>query len=425
MAFLESAVDSLIENLPTGVVGKGVKITANIARLNKITAAGKRELLNRIGKKMSAKIGEKETRNILVNLGKEAVSTGAGESIEEGLQYLNGYVMQKLGGDPNAKFSLDEIADVMAQGFIGGFVLGGVQSSPKAFSDARRGDVILKPEDIPMAEETEQPVQTEQTDSPVVIDPNTVPMEEPTAEVTPVPESFHQRLVEDIASDLGITVSFFDQNAGMENAGEFANGFYDKETKTIYLDRSDLESNVGENLGHELKHYIDDNLPDLAKAFDDLWQKGQTEEGKAAFKEMAEMLELPENIRPEEFGAVAFGKIFTRPDTWKYYAEALENNTPGMGERFLHTIQEFIKAVKNRLAGMVKESPEAETFFNNVQELEKEAGRMIAELRRQNGNSNQVENVVGAKGNTNVETVPVSAINVDAKRFQYILESQI
>jgi hypothetical protein len=180
-----------------------------------------------------------------------------------------------------------------------------------------------------------------------------------------------------------------------------------------------LESNVGENLGHELKHYIDDNFPDLAKAFDDLWQRGQTEEGKAAFKEMAEKLELHENIRPEEFGAVAFGKIFTRPDTWKYYAEALENNTPGMGERFLHTIQEFIKAVKNRLAGMVKESPEAETFFNNVQELEKEAGRMIAELRRQNGNSNQVENVVGAKGNTNVETVPVSAINVDAKRFQF------
>ena len=382
MAFLESGVDSLIENAPWGVVGKAGKMAATAGRLRKISAAGKKELLNKIGQRMSAQIGKEQTKNLLFQWGKQATLTGLGESGEEGLQYINSFVNQKLGGDPNAKFSINELADAMAQGFIGGFGLGGIQSIPGIRHEAqmRAGKPELSDEAVPLQE-----------------------------------RNYLDRLIVDIGNDLGIKIDFMDSRQDKEAQEKISNGFYDKSNKTLYLNRNTYTVDPMETLGHELKHYIDDNMPELSKTFNELLEAGKNEAGKVRPSEIAQMFKYSAEKGNNEFSADMFGKLFARPETWSTTAASLESKTPGMGEKFLKTVQEFLAMIKARLVG----TPEAETYLNNVTELEAEVGKILGELRRRNGNSSQVENVIGVKGNTDVESVPVSQINVDAQRFQF------
>lgn len=409
MAFLESAVDTAIENAPWGIVGKGAK---TIGRMHRISAAGKKELLNKIGQRMAAQVGQKEAQNLLWKWAKQTTLSGLGESGEEGLQYLNSYINQKLGGDPNAEFSLDELADVMAQGFIGGFGMGGVQNIAGIRHDAKMRKLANAPEAIETAEGSAGNVQTPadsngQVPDQTVIDNNS--------------DDLLSSIVRGVGEEFGVKVDYIDNYKGNKKL-ESSDGFYDEETDTIYLDRNDNTNDLGVSLGHEFKHMLDKNHPELVKVFDDIWQSGQTAEGKAFFKQLAEEWKLPEDIQQKEFSAEAFGQIFVRPGTWRSYTQALEQHSPGMGEKFVKVLQEFIQAIKKQLAGIVQPDPETETLFNNVAAMEAEAGKILAEVRRQNGNASQVENVVGAKGNTNVETVPVSQINVDAEPMAQLRE---
>lgn len=401
MAFLESGIDTAIENMPWGIVGKGTKLASNLARLHKISAAGKKQLLNMVGKKIAAQVGQKEAQNLLFKWGKQALISGLGESGEEGLQYLNTYVNQKLGGDPNAEFSLNEFADVMAQGFIGGFGLGGVQSLPAIRREAQMrklGNMATPEGDAAAVMEAAETVDAENS-----------------IEAQPLFDT----LISEVGNALGINIDFMDSRPDGAELEKENNGIYDKNNKTLYLNRNTYSVNPAETLGHELKHYIDDNIPELSSAFNSLLEAGKNDAGKQEVLEIARELGVTEEAGNKEFSADMFGKLFARPDTWQKMSEYLDEKTPGMGEKFLQTLRDFYSLVKQKLEKLVGINPEAETFLSNVNDLQNEAARMLAELRRRNGTSNQVENVVGAKGNTNVETVPVSQINVDAKRFQF------
>lgn len=420
MAFLESAVDTAIENAPWGIVGKGTKLAANLGRLHKISSAGKKELLNKIGKKLAAEVGQENSQNLLWKWAKQSAESGLGEAGEEGLQYLNSYVNQKLGGDPNAEFSLDDFVDSIAKGFIGGFAIGGVQNSPGIIHDA----IMRK---LDNASTDSATVQPEAVSSETVQNASNMP--EAQGEVnggenissvsTPTENALFDTLITDVGNALGINIDFMDSRPDGAELEKENNGIYDKNNKTLYLNRNTYSVNPAETLGHELKHYIDENIPELSKAFNTLLEAGKTEAGKQEVSEIAREFGITEAEGNVEFSADMFGKLFARPETWQKMAAQLDERTPGMGEKFLQTLRDFYSLVKTKLSGLVGTNPEAETFLNNVTELENEAARMLAELRRRNGNSTQVENVVGAKGNTNVETVPVSQINVDAKRFQF------
>ena len=407
MAFLESGVDSIIENAPFGIVGKSGKLIVSASRVGKISRAGKRALLNKVGQKIAEKVGQTTTQNGLIQWGKQTFVSGLGESGEEGLQYLNTYVNQVLGGDPDAEFSLDEFADVMAQGFIGGFSIGGTMAAINRKGANRKS---LSPETAQSGAETVP--GSAQVAVPDKNTPDTVAVMSDNTAVN----SLLDELVAGVGEEFGIKVDYIDNYQG---EAEVSDGFYDPKTNTIYLDRQDAGADLGITFGHELKHYLDKKHPDLVSAFDKLWQSGQTEEGKAFFAGMKKKLDLSDDKSPKEFGAEVFGRILERPNTMKYYAEALEKQSPGMGEKFIRIFRDFVAAIKKRLAGMYSADPDMERLFNNVTAMEQEAGKVLAELRRRNGNSTQVENVVGAKGNTNVETVPVAAVNVDAQRFQF------
>lgn len=145
MAFLESGVDTIIENLPFGIIGKGTKNTYRAARAAikgkgaLLKSLGKQtSLASKVGKKLVQKVGKDTADNILLKWGKSAAMDGLGEAGEEGFQYLNSYLNQKLGGDPNAEFSLDELADSIAQGFIGGFFLQAARSTPSLAVESYR-----------------------------------------------------------------------------------------------------------------------------------------------------------------------------------------------------------------------------------------------------------------------------------------------
>ena len=397
MAFLESAVDTAIENAPWGIVGKGTKLAANLGRLKKISSAGKKELLSKVGKYISSQVGQKETQNLLKKWGKEALVSGLGEGGEEALQYLNTYVNQKIGGDPNAEFSLNDFAEAIGQGIIGGFTLGGTMSIPGLRHEAK------------MRKANAMPNKSMVENTPAVENENQDIQEQP----------LFDTLITEVGNTLGIKIDFMDNLPDGAELEKNKNGLYKKSEKTLYLNRNSYSVNPAETLGHELKHYIDDNDPDLSKAFDALVETGKNDAGRHEIAEMMSSFGITEVEGNKEFSADMFGKLFARPETWQKMATKLDEKTPGMGEKFLQTLRDFYALVKNKLENLVGANPEAEQYLDNVNELQEEAARMLAEVRRRNGNSSQVENVVGAKGNTNVETIPVSQINVDAQRFQF------
>ena len=359
MAFLESSVDAAIENLPFGIIGKSGKLIAQAGRLNAISKAGKRELLNMVGKRIAAATGTKETQSALARLGKEALMSGLGEAGEEGLQYLNSYINQTLGGDPNANISLEDLADSIAQGFLGGFVLGGAQNTPTALSRTRGGNAV-----------NSQALETNDQERPLF-----------------------DTLVSEVGNALGIKVDFMDT---LENSAELekkGNGLYDKSSKTLYLNRNSYEINPAATLGHELKHYIDDSIPELSKAFNSLLETGKNEEANQFIKEYAEKFKVSGLEANSEFSADIFGELFARPETWQRTAEYLDDKTPGMGEKFLQTLKDFYELVKAKLSGIA--TPEAETFVNNINDLQNEAARMLADLQKRN--KEKAEAVVSAE----------------------------
>lgn len=427
MAFLESAVDTTIENLPGGIVGKQAK---NIGFLKNLTESGKKALMNKVGQKMAAEVGQEQAQNLLWQWAKKTTVSGLGESGEEGLQYLNSYINQKLGGDPNAEFSIEELADAMAQGFIGGFGIGGVMNVAEVRNESKRGVTEPVSETVPAAPEgfaetsvSDVSDKSDKSDKSDMSDKLDMGAETSVSDMVAEQsvDSLSDDVIRGVAEEFGVKVDYVDNYKGEKKIAEDATGFFDKSTNTIYLGR-DARDDLGVTLGHEFKHFLDKEHADLVKGFDAIWEAGQTEDGKKYFQKLVKDWNLTEDIKQKEFSAEVFGKIFVRPETWRSYAENLERQTPGLGEKFIKVLQQFIQAIKKRLAGLgelAEQSPEAEVLFNNVSELEAEAGRILAEVRRRNGNASQVENVVGAKGNTNVETVPVSEINVDAKRFQF------
>lgn len=431
MAFLESSVDSIIENLPWGIVGKSSK-----------------PLFQMIGVNLTKKVGEKQAKKLLVEWGKRTLASGLGEGSEESLQYLNTYVNRVLGSDEKAEFSTEEFVDAFTQGLIAGGAFGGVTSigevrklkqqdterlglpAPRLGLPAPENSANVQSEVAPQVETAPQIEAQVQPEVQAEMQGNVAPEAAPQGEIIDVeahditPQlresaSLIDNLVADVADTLGVKIGFIEDNPDLAGKENVADGAYDKKTGTIYISRDNYAKNPTYTLGHELKHFVDDKMPDLSKVFDDVLEKNKKEGADSMFAQFMEAHKLKDGQLKEEFSADMFGSLFARPETWQPISAELEAQQKGMGEKFLQVLKDFIDLVKSKIEQRVGIVPEAEDYLNNVNDMQKEVTKILAEVRRRNGNATQEENVIGAKGNNKVERLAVSKINVDPQRFQF------
>lgn len=82
-----------------------------------IEAATEKLPLDNLTKLITGDVGKSIIKNMLVQAGEEAT--------EEGVAYLANLMLDKIAKDPDAKFSLDELLQSVAGGFISGGVMGG------------------------------------------------------------------------------------------------------------------------------------------------------------------------------------------------------------------------------------------------------------------------------------------------------------
>lgn len=121
--------------------------------LKGLSYAGKREIVRNMFREAEKDLGKSGAKKFFLGMAKN----GAEEGAEEGLQYVNSWMWRALGGDQSNEFKLDELADNMAQGAIGGAALGIIGGADSA-RNARRA---LE------TEKTEQ--QTNPPETPVAV----------------------------------------------------------------------------------------------------------------------------------------------------------------------------------------------------------------------------------------------------------------
>ena len=432
LAAAESAVDSFIE-VALGTVpmlGKTLK---------GLSYAGKREIVRNMFREAEKDLGKSGAKKFFLGMAKN----GAEEGAEEGLQYVNSWMWRALGGDQSNEFKLDELADNMAQGAIGGAALGIIGGADSA-RNARRAletektEQQTNPPETPVAVTTRfgeiplgadgKPLQPVDADSQALLDKHleNPPQQEELSE-SGIPKRIidtSAQLTRMIADDLGIKLRYFDEEGVDPHVGKdyVQNGWFDKETNELWIDRRGTGRNPLQNMGHEFKHYLNKTTPELAQKFDALFQSGMTQEGRNELEKIGELYRNDKQRNPdanaaEEFSADTFAQFWTEPDFWRNVAEKAESQERGMGEKLLAALQDFIKMVRKKLKQIG--TPEAKALFDNMGELRNEAVRIVAEVRRRNGQSSEAENVVGVNGKNTVQSVPVRDLNLDPQRFQF------
>ena len=414
LAAAESTVDSFIE-IALGTVpmlGKSLK---------GLTYAGKRQLVKGMFREAEKQLGRSGAKRFFLGLAKN----GGEEMTEEGLQYINNWMWRAIGGDQSNEFKFGEMADNMGQGFIGGVglgIVGGRQDmnlygKPRPWLNPRTSENTAAAPSGPPAPGASPASAT----APVADTVNPTPETE-----TFNPEeakSTSARLTEEVAKEFGLKVRYFDEEGApspVDDKGNPVNGWYDEKTNEYWIDRNDPEMNPLETLGHEFKHFLDQNHSDLVKTFDELLKSGMNDAGKQALSETEtdyRQSGYPAGQGEIEFSADTFGKMWTDPEFWRDVANRAEKLNAGMGQRMLDALQEFIKIVRAKLKNIG--TPEAKELFDNMGELRSEAARIMAEIKRRNGTSTEAENVVGVKGSDMVQSIPVADLNIDPARFQF------
>lgn len=432
LAAAESAVDSFIE-VALGTVpmlGKTLK---------GLSYAGKREIVRNMFREAEKDLGKSGAKKFFLGMAKN----GAEEGAEEGLQYVNSWMWRALGGDQSNEFKLDELADNMAQGAIGGAALGIIGGADSA-RNARRAletektEQQTNPPETPVAVTTRfgeiplgadgKPLQPVDADSQALLDKHLEnPQQQEELSESGIPKRIidtSAQLTRMIADDLGIKLRYFDEEGVDPHVGKdyVQNGWFDKETNELWIDRRGTGRNPLQNMGHEFKHYLNKTTPELAQKFDALFQSGMTQEGRNELEKIGELYRNDKQRNPdanaaEEFSADTFAQFWTEPDFWRNVAEKAESQERGMGEKLLAALQDFIKMVRKKLKQIG--TPEAKALFDNMGELRNEAVRIVAEVRRRNGQSSEAENVVGVNGKNTVQSVPVRDLNLDPQRFQF------
>lgn len=387
LAALESGFDALTE-IALGTVPMVGK------NLRGMSYAGKRAIVKEMYRQAEKELGRSGAKRFFIALGKNGLEEGA----EEAIQYFNSWFWRAVGQDPGNRFDFGELADNALQGFVGGAGLGvlGGANEVATYGKARPWLPTEKAARAEMRKQGEENWKRYQKSG--------------------------SGLVEAVADEMGLNVRFFDEEGAPEakdENGNPTNAWYDEDKNEFWIDRASADADPQRFMGHEFKHFVDTNYPQLGKAFDDLLASGLTEKGAQAINDTdAAYTEAGHKGRgATEFSADTFGELWTHPETWEAYSKALEEKQMGMGERLMQALQNFIDLIRKKLK--IQGDANAKELFDNLGELRNEAARIMVEIRRQNGRSTQAENVTSVNGSNTVESVKVSELNIDPKRFQF------
>ncbi len=415
----ESAIDAAIEAALGTVPGVG-------RALGRLSGGAKKRLVMEMLNDSAKQMGKSAARNFWIRTGQSALRNGAEEAAEEGLQYANQWMWRNFAGDKTAQFKMGELADAMGQGFIGGTALGlpfgGIghrQQAGEAKIDSARQNSATAPGPAVATAARTAPEAAVKMAPGTVVQPETVAANQEIAR--PVPAS--AQLIEKVSGELGLKVRYFDEAdapAAQDARGNQVNGWYDDRAGEIWLDRSDSEVNPLETLGHEFKHFLNKRHPDLIESFDALLGSGINKEGRQAMAGTEAdyaAAGYPDGQGAVEFNADTFGKMWTQPEFWQEVVAKAETMDAGMGKKFIDALTDFIKMIRSKLKEIG--TPEAKQLFDNMAELRDSAAAALAEYKRRTGTSTEAENVVGVQGQHQVQSVPLSGLEVDPARFQF------
>ena len=373
---------------------------------------GPERLAAGIAKRIAINAARDTTKSLVRRVGKEVAQQMISEGSEEVSQdFWNRCV--KYAGTEN--FELPSWNEVGEQ-FFGGAIPGGVLGGAGALIQNKSGRQAQNVHS--------QAAQQIQPTARTPLDMEGKPLEQPPA-VSPNDSIGNAgvQLISKVAEELGLKVHFFDEDGAPEqktNSGEAVNGWYDEKKNEIWIDRNDPDMNPMENLGHEFKHFLDRRHGELVKNFDELMKSGLNDAGKQALhlteSEYASA-HLGDGNGFTELSADTFGKMWTDPDFWRDVASQAEKMNAGMGQKLMEALKEYLNMLRSKLKKIG--TPEAKEMFDNFGALRDEAVKITAEIKRRNGRSTPAENVVGATGNSAVQSVPVSEIHVDPARFQF------
>jgi hypothetical protein len=362
---------------------------------------GESRFIKGMGKEISKDAMKMTTRQLVAKVGKEAAKSALEEGGEEVAQlYWDNLVKSAATNDLHLP-EWEEVRENVAAGMWPGLMFGGIN----AIQQNARTEEAVPPAMLndPLYEPAFTPVQSPAQDMPVQESPA---------------NAMFSDLVTGVGDYLGIKVDFMDTLPDGAKLEDTKNALYDVESGTLYLNRNSFTVNPAESLGHELKHHLDETSPEIMQTFNSLLAEDLTELG----------IQVGEKTRAgdmDEISSDIFGQIFARPDTWDKVAVKLEEKTPGVGQKFLQALQDFIKLIKDVISKKFTQSPEAEQLVQHYEQLETEVVNILADLRQKKLAADaQVisDRTIASNADGSVrlpEFVPVEDIAVDAERFQF------
>lgn len=364
LAFVSAAGQSLLET----VLGPE-KMAAGITK--KICTDALKETTLSMSKKMGA------------GFIKQAVSEGSEEVAQDFWNRLTLAVGKEQGVELPSWNEVGEqfFGGAIPGGFMGG-IGGAVEHKAAKLQQQARHDLNNNSPVIPDSSSI-QPIPQMTPEDMAKVTPNAMPEDNAKSDgvLTQINEENKQALVntslvDSVAKELGLKVNYIDEAA---NGNEIKNGHYDEKTGAIFINRNQAARDPMETLGHEFKHFLNQRHADLVQSFDELFDKGLNKEGQEAVQKTQELYGERGDAKAE-VNANTFAQFWNDPDFWKDVATRAEAKQPGMGQKFITALDEFIKMLRMKLKDIG--TPEAKVLFDNLGELRASAVESLAEYKK-------------------------------------------
>lgn len=373
----------------------------------------------------------------------QAVKSGGEEAGEEAMQYLTHLVVSKAFGS-DEQFSGREMLENSFAGLVGGFFLGGVGYPLARWKQGGMQNAVTEGEysfegDNPDArklsamemasramdmglvtrDEVKENVPGKLGDTlvnaenltsrlPDAVSAPDVESETQAVEETPQPEARHLDDTEQAVE----TARLFDEIFGTRtliNNDEVAakiHEYADEKKATLSqeeqerFDEGRIEGvqegdhfylrGKGRDLiriqGHEFKHWLDKEHPDLASYIDKNIDSLLNDSGRRALKrEVSHYGDNADARGKVEFAADMFGGVL-RDGKWRERflgtLNRLDRDKQGIVESFLRAVKEFVNKITDYFGGKEQLSSTEQTLFSDYQKLSNEVGETLAEIAK-------------------------------------------
>ena len=414
IAAFEALGESLIENYGPMDVGRDVySALAKRATKEAIEETAKRATKEAI-KETTKRFGSKAVVNFLKKMGTSALEEGS----EEIAQTYWDVLSRAMAGDKNLPWpSWEQVKEEFMGGAIGGVGLG---AGWAAFEPAvnrwnTTPDGMPKNKTPNGMNRVETPEQEKERLSREAI-----------YMMPGVPTMLTGDFIYFLAKKLGVNIhQATDEEVAAQRRNAAAQkgvsveemegieipGWREKGSDDIYLNPQSGQS-MSRAFGHEVKHWLDEKYPELAKKFDKLAESLMNDRGRQALKEAEELWGKAGDAKGEFFCDVC-GQLAENPDMLRNFCMKLEAKEQGLGVKFAEAIKDFVQMVLDLLQGKA----EYQEQFDHFKQLEEQYGQVLADVSELNhyGRDEQT----GAPRSFDAGPVNVSEVKTDPAFFQH------